>query len=109
MVYRGTISTSKRNTGDVYYYTPNGKKLRSMREIAENLKNKELTLEDFTFVKESLGVDDPEKEIVRDALKSTNDGKAGKKGMVSGLKVGAKGASSPRGESPSAAVKVSRH
>ncbi|KAJ8943639.1 hypothetical protein NQ318_005640 [Aromia moschata] len=38
-----------------------------MREVAENLKNKELSLDNFTFFKESLGIDDPEKEIIRDA------------------------------------------
>uniref|UniRef100_A0A1Y1KBL8 MBD domain-containing protein n=1 Tax=Photinus pyralis TaxID=7054 RepID=A0A1Y1KBL8_PHOPY len=68
LVYRATsdFNTNKRN-GDIYYYTPNGRKVRSMREVSENLKNKELTLDDFTFFKEPLGIDDPEKEIIRDA------------------------------------------
>ncbi|KAF5308847.1 hypothetical protein FQR65_LT00547 [Abscondita terminalis] len=68
LVYRATndASSNKRN-GDIYYYTPSGKKVRSMREVSENLKNKELTLDDFTFFKEPLGLDDPEKEIIRDA------------------------------------------
>lgn len=67
LVYRGTsdLNTSKRQ-GDIYYYTPGGKKVRSMREVAENLKNKELTLENFTFFKEPIGLDS-EQEIIRDA------------------------------------------
>lgn len=77
-----------------------------MREVAENLKNKELTLEDFTFAKEPVGVDDPEKEIIRDAKvpgsSAANEGKgSAKKKGVSGLKVGGKGANSPNEESPS--------
>lgn len=73
LVYRATndINTNKRN-GDIYYYTPNGRKVRSMREVSENLKNKELTLDDFTFFKEPLGIDDPEKEIIRDAKIKTS-------------------------------------
>ncbi|KAF5299600.1 hypothetical protein FQA39_LY11515 [Lamprigera yunnana] len=74
LVYRTTndVSSNKRN-GDIYYYTPNGRKVRSMREVSENLKNKELSLDDFTFFKEPLGLDDPEKEIIRDAkIKSTS-------------------------------------
>lgn len=67
LVFRATLDTNMKRTGDVYYYTPGGKKVRSMREVSENLKNKELTVDDFTFYKEPLGVNDPEKEIIRDA------------------------------------------
>lgn len=67
LVYRATNDNSAKRNGDIYYYTPGGKKVRSMREVSENLKNKELSLEDFTFFKEPLGLDDPEKEIIRDA------------------------------------------
>lgn len=66
-----------------------------MREVSENLKNKELSLEDFTFAKETLGLDDPEKEIVRDAKgyasSGSNEGRSGaakKKAGGAGLKVG---------------------
>lgn len=45
-----------------------------MREVSENLKDKELTLEDFTFFKEPLGIDDPEKEIIRDAKLKSGSG-----------------------------------
>ncbi|KRT81253.1 F-box domain-containing protein, partial [Oryctes borbonicus] len=67
LVYRATTDSSAKRNGDIYYYTPHGKKVRSMREVSENLKNKELTLDDFTFYKEPLGLEDPEKEIIRDA------------------------------------------
>ncbi|GJQ86074.1 hypothetical protein Trydic_g10044 [Trypoxylus dichotomus] len=67
LVYRATTDNSTKRNGDIYYYTPSGKKVRSMREVSENLKNKELCLDDFTFYKEPLGLDDPEKEIIRDA------------------------------------------
>ncbi|KAG5897923.1 hypothetical protein JTB14_014037 [Gonioctena quinquepunctata] len=71
LVWRATSDLGSKRNGDIYYYTPTGKKVRSMREVAENLKNKELSLENFTFFKEALGLDDPEKEIIRDAKKST--------------------------------------
>lgn len=89
LVYRATYDNLLKRNGDVYYHTPGGKKVRSMREVAENLKNKELTLDDFTFTKEPLGLDDPEKEIVRDAMyksspSSTSSGEGkGKKGTRS--------------------------
>ncbi|KAJ3659214.1 hypothetical protein Zmor_010915 [Zophobas morio] len=67
LVYRATSDNPNKRNGDIYYYTPTGKKVRSMREVSENLKNKELALENFTFFKEPLGLDDPEKEIIRDA------------------------------------------
>ncbi|XP_017770384.1 PREDICTED: uncharacterized protein LOC108558090 [Nicrophorus vespilloides] len=68
LVYRSTNDSSMRRMGDIYYYTPTGKKVRSMREVAETLpKHKDLTIGDFTFTKEPLGIDDPEKEIIRDA------------------------------------------
>lgn len=71
LVYRSTSDNPNKPMGDIYYYTPNGKKLRSMREISDNIRNTELTLENFTFFKEPLGVDDPEKEIIRDAKVKT--------------------------------------
>ncbi|KAJ8679331.1 hypothetical protein QAD02_015118, partial [Eretmocerus hayati] len=70
---------------DVYYYPPKIEedkkeskkqtmhkmvsKLRSYTEIAKYLevfyKNRALTIDNFTFVKESLGFNDPEKDVVR--------------------------------------------
>lgn len=67
LVYRATSDNTLKRNGDIYYYTPSGKKVRSMREVSENLKNKELSLEDFSFFKEPLGLNDPEKEIIREA------------------------------------------
>lgn len=67
LVFRGTNDNSVKKMGDIYYYTPTGKKIRSLRELSENLKSKELTMDNFTFIKEPLGLDDPEKEIIRDA------------------------------------------
>lgn len=67
LVYRATSDNTSKRNGDIYYYTPSGKKVRSMREVSENLKNKELTMDDFTFYKEPIGLDDPDKEIIRDA------------------------------------------
>lgn len=101
LVYRGTTQdNSLKRSGDIYYYTPNGRKIRSMRELAENLKDKELALEDFTFAKEPLGLDDPAKEIVRDARYKSSPANAG-----SGVALGKKGAL--KAASPTAVGKVS--
>ncbi|CAG9792902.1 unnamed protein product [Diatraea saccharalis] len=67
LVYRAALDAHSRRNADIYYYTPKGKKLRSTREVAEQLSGTGLTLENFSFFKEPLGVDDPEKEIIRDA------------------------------------------
>ncbi|XP_048484024.1 uncharacterized protein LOC105396758 [Plutella xylostella] len=67
LVYRAALDSHSRRNADIYYYMPSGKKLRSTREVTENLSGTGLTLENFSFFKEPLGVDDPEKEIIRDA------------------------------------------
>ncbi|XP_075985735.1 uncharacterized protein LOC142982895 isoform X2 [Anticarsia gemmatalis] len=67
LVYRAALDAHSRRNADIYYYTPQGKKLRSTREVAEHLAGTGLTVENFSFFKEPLGVDDPEKEIIRDA------------------------------------------
>ncbi|KAL1489687.1 hypothetical protein ABEB36_013628 [Hypothenemus hampei] len=68
LVWRSTNSPNSKRIGDIYYYNPNGKKVRSIRELGENLPaNKTLTLDNFSFNKEPLGIDDPEKEMIRDA------------------------------------------
>ncbi|CAH0696406.1 unnamed protein product [Spodoptera exigua] len=67
LVYRAALDAHSRRNADIYYYTPYGKKLRSTREVAEHLAGTGLTVENFSFFKEPLGVDDPEKEIIRDA------------------------------------------
>ncbi|XP_045484172.1 uncharacterized protein LOC111000393 isoform X2 [Pieris rapae] len=67
LVYRAALDAHSRRNADIYYYMPSGKKLRSTREVAENLSGSGLTLDNFSFFKEPLGIDDPEKEIIRDA------------------------------------------
>ncbi|XP_073962644.1 uncharacterized protein isoform X2 [Choristoneura fumiferana] len=67
LVFRAALDQHSRRNADIYYYTPQGKKLRSTREVSEHLSGTGLTLENFSFFKEPLGVDDPEKEIIRDA------------------------------------------
>ncbi|XP_067011606.2 mucin-3B isoform X2 [Anabrus simplex] len=66
LVYRNTSDSSGlKRMADIYYYTPLGKKVRSNREVIENLVGEDLTLDNFTFFKEPLGLDDPTKEIIR--------------------------------------------
>ncbi|XP_054015205.1 uncharacterized protein LOC128896072 isoform X4 [Hylaeus anthracinus] len=67
LVFRASTDSSLKRMADIYYYTPKGKKVRSFREVAEFLNTKELTIDNFTFFKEPVGIDDPEKEIIRDA------------------------------------------
>ena len=38
VVYRATVDPGTKTLCDVYYYTPDGKKLRSGREVAEYCK-----------------------------------------------------------------------
>lgn len=51
--------------GEVYYITPTGKKLRTRHEIMNNLHD-ELTINNFTLVKEAIGAC-AEDEIIRPA------------------------------------------
>ncbi|VVC91342.1 unnamed protein product [Leptidea sinapis] len=67
LVYRAALDPHSRRNADIYYYTPSGKKLRSSREVAEHLSGTGLSIENFSFFKEPLGIDDPEREIIRDA------------------------------------------
>ncbi|XP_043283732.1 uncharacterized protein [Venturia canescens] len=68
LVFRaGSDQHTVRRMADIYYYTPKGKKVRSFREVAEFLHTKELTIDNFTFFKEPLGVNNPDFEIIRDA------------------------------------------
>lgn len=59
--------TKLENKGEVYYHSPNGKKLRSKAEIQAELKgDQNLDIGDFTFAKESIGMS-ADQEIVRSA------------------------------------------
>ncbi|XP_058798404.1 uncharacterized protein LOC131668335 isoform X1 [Phymastichus coffea] len=70
LVYRaGSSENQTKRMADIYYYTPEGKKVRSYREVTEFLTTSEITIDNFTFFKEPLGVNDPCKEIIRDAKK----------------------------------------
>lgn len=51
--------------GEVYYITPFGKKLRTRHEIQTHLHD-DLTINNFTLVKEAIGAS-PEDEIIRPA------------------------------------------
>lgn len=51
--------------GEVYYITPTGKKLRTRHEIMNNLHD-DLTINNFTLVKEAIGAN-AEDEIIRPA------------------------------------------
>lgn len=63
--------TKADNRGEVYYHTPNGKKLRSKSEIQAELKgDPNLDVADFTFAKETIGMS-PDQEIVRSAKVQT--------------------------------------
>lgn len=64
MVLRATPGVSKEK-GEIYYITPTGKRLRTRNEIALNLHD-DLTLTNFTLIKEALGAD-PDFEIIRSA------------------------------------------
>lgn len=71
-------------SGDVYYYSPDNRKLRSLREIQEQLgfsltTDNNLTIDCFTFLKQPIGINDKTKELIREAgnksakvLKQTN-------------------------------------
>ncbi|XP_046625794.1 uncharacterized protein LOC124307777 isoform X3 [Neodiprion virginianus] len=76
LVFRAGTENNLKRMADVYYYTPKGKKVRSFREVAEFLNTKELTIDNFTFFKEPIGIDDPEKEIIRDAKRVKDSGPA---------------------------------
>ncbi|CAI6347037.1 unnamed protein product [Macrosiphum euphorbiae] len=74
LVYRtsgeSTILNRANRSGDVYYYSPTNRKLRSLREIQEQLdilSDKDLTIESFTFLKQPIGMNDRSKELIRDA------------------------------------------
>ncbi|XP_060857659.1 uncharacterized protein LOC132935201 [Metopolophium dirhodum] len=81
LVYRAlsefTIRNRASRSGDVYYYSPTNQKLRSLREIQEQLdmlSNKDLTIENFTFLKQPIGMNDRSKELIRDANSKLSKG-----------------------------------
>lgn len=110
VVSRGTNAHADKINRDIYYYNPAGKKVRSMREVAEVLvKDKNLTIENFTFFKEALGINDPEKEIVRDAGKPNRKSASATPKILSpkvqSPKISIPKAPSPKVTSPKAATR----
>jgi hypothetical protein len=74
LVYRTSgesVLNRAHKKADVYYHSPNNKKLRSLREIQEQLNissdKTSLTVDCFTFLKKPIGVNDKSKELIRDA------------------------------------------
>ncbi|XP_026819526.1 uncharacterized protein LOC113558242 [Rhopalosiphum maidis] len=71
IVYRSSVEsgvvTRANRSGDVYYYSPNGQKLKSLRDIKEQLDissdKTSLTIESFTFVTKPIGINDKSKEL----------------------------------------------
>lgn len=71
VIFRRNNHIDSKNMADVYYYSPAGKKLRSIREIIDNLPDsEELKPFHFTFVKELLGFGSP-LEVSREAMSRT--------------------------------------
>lgn len=96
LVWRAISDERHKIAGDIYYYTPSGKKIRSLRELSEIVKNDPngLSMDNFTFMKEPLGTNDPEKEIIRDAKrpsstvkKVVSKSRSSKSGVLSPKKV----------------------
>ncbi|XP_052902196.1 uncharacterized protein LOC128309769 isoform X2 [Anopheles moucheti] len=69
LVYRANMEGSK-DKGEVYYITPNGKKLRTRNDIVSSLHD-DLTMDNFTFAKEPVG-GTPEEETIRSAKSYSN-------------------------------------
>merc|ERR1712071_301933 len=81
VVYRATVDPGTKTLCDIYYYAPDGKKLRSGREVAMHLEklSSRLSIANFTFFKEAIGID-TNQELVRYAKKrGANDVKEGVK------------------------------
>lgn len=75
VVFRANMTANQKsdNKGEVYYHSPNGKKLRTKNEILSELralKDTNLDIGDFSFAKESIGMP-ADQEIVRSAKVQT--------------------------------------
>ncbi|XP_050093649.1 uncharacterized protein LOC126576427 isoform X1 [Anopheles aquasalis] len=65
LVYRANMDGNSKDKGEVYYITPQGKKLRTRNDIVSALHD-DLTMDNFTFVKEPVG-GNPDEETIRSA------------------------------------------
>ncbi|XP_046453158.1 uncharacterized protein LOC124200857 isoform X2 [Daphnia pulex] len=84
VVYRAIVDEQWRNKCDIYYFSPDGKKLRSMPEISKylNQSNSCFSIKNFSFFKEPIGMDDDNQEICRYAgTKSIWHGKQSQNGL----------------------------
>ncbi|XP_053680000.1 uncharacterized protein LOC128730933 [Anopheles nili] len=70
LVYRANLDGNSKDKGEVYYITPTGKKLRTRNDIAAILHD-DLTINNFTFVKEPVG-GKPNEETIRSAKSYSN-------------------------------------
>ncbi|VVC34525.1 Methyl-CpG DNA binding,F-box domain,Leucine-rich repeat domain, L domain-like,DNA-binding domain [Cinara cedri] len=78
-----TTSNKTNKKADVYYHSPENKQFRSLVQIKKTRKALKfpLTIDNFSFKKEAIGIDDPLKEIIRNAKsKSTKDDSSFKSG-----------------------------
>ncbi|XP_026816770.1 uncharacterized protein LOC113556173 [Rhopalosiphum maidis] len=74
LVYRSSGESAVLNqanrTDNVYYYSPNNQKLRSLQEIQEYLDissdKTSLTIDSFTFLTQPIGMNNPSKEVIVD-------------------------------------------
>jgi hypothetical protein len=68
---RSVVFNRANRSGDVYYYSPNHQKLRSLKEIQEYLNISSdgnwLTVDCFTFLTQPIGMNDQTKEVIIDA------------------------------------------
>ncbi|XP_060843940.1 uncharacterized protein LOC132923945 [Rhopalosiphum padi] len=75
LVYRksgkSAVVNRANRRADVYYHSPNNQKLRSLRDIQEQLDmssdKTSLTLDCFTFISQPIGLNDRSKELIRNA------------------------------------------
>uniref|UniRef100_A0AAG5DRG1 MBD domain-containing protein n=1 Tax=Anopheles atroparvus TaxID=41427 RepID=A0AAG5DRG1_ANOAO len=70
LVYRANMDGNSKDKGEVYYITPQGKKLRTRNDIAAALHD-DLTINNFTFAKEPVG-GTPDEETIRSAKSYSN-------------------------------------
>ncbi|XP_034947108.1 uncharacterized protein [Chelonus insularis] len=86
---KGDLENSSQKAIKVFYITPKGnKKVYNLKQVAEHLNTKELTIDNFTFIQEPIGINDSECEIIReeDIVSTpvlTVSSSGGKKGSVS--------------------------
>lgn len=79
LVIRAVSHLKNSRQCDVYYISPCGKKLRSRKEIESFLTDTKLCINDFSFHKDLVGVNNPDLEIFRHAQPKGKRSDLGKK------------------------------